>query len=56
MAPDLGPVKVRFKVDQVRDAVAAVQGVVNDVGHEQGVEACFLEGAVKALALRAVAV
>jgi hypothetical protein len=56
MAPDLCPVKVRFKVDQVGDAVAAVQGVVNDVGHEQGVEACLLEGAVKALALRAVAV
>jgi hypothetical protein len=56
MAPDLGPVKVRLKVDQVGYAVAPVQGVVNDVGHEQGVEACLLEGAVKALALRAVAV
>jgi hypothetical protein len=56
MAPDLGPVKVRFEVDQVGYAVAAVQGVVNDVGHEQGVEACLLEGTVKALALRAVAV
>ena len=52
VAADLGPVKVGFQVHQVRHAVAAVQGVVDDVGHQPGVEAGLLEGTFKALALR----
>ena len=48
MAADLGAVEVGFQVDQVGHAVAAVQGVVDDVGHQQRVEAGLLEGAVQA--------
>ena len=54
MAADLGAVEVRFEVDQVRHAVPAVQGVIDHVGHQPGVETGLLEGAVQALALRAV--
>ncbi len=56
VAPDLGPVEVGFQVHKVGHAFAAVQGVVDDVGHQAGVEARLLEGAVQALALGAVAV
>jgi hypothetical protein len=56
VAAHFSAVEVRFQVDQVRDAVAAVQRIVNDIGHKPGVEACLLQRALKALALRAVAV
>ena len=52
VAADLGAVKVGFQVHQVGHAVAAVQGVVNNVGHQPGVEAGLLEGPFQALALR----
>src|SRR5919205_70128 len=35
---DLGPVEMRLKVDQVCQAVPAVQGVIHHVGHQQRVE------------------
>jgi hypothetical protein len=45
---------MRFKMHKVRHAVAPVQGVINDVGHQPGVEACLLERPFQALALDAV--
>jgi hypothetical protein len=56
VAADFGAVKVGFQVHQVGDAVAAVQGIVHDVGHEAGVKTCLLQRAIEALALRTVAV
>jgi hypothetical protein len=56
MTADFGPVKVGFQVDQVGNAVAAVQGIINNISHKTGVEACLLERPFQALALRAVAV
>jgi hypothetical protein len=56
VAADLGPVKVGLQVHQVGHAFASVQGVVDDVGHQAGVEAGLLQGAVQAQGLRCVAV
>jgi hypothetical protein len=53
---DLGAVEVRLEVDQVCEAVPAVQGVVHHVGHQQRVKAGLLQGAFEALALHAVVV
>ena len=54
VAADLGAVEVRLEVHQVGHAVAAVEGVVNDVGHQPGVETGLLERTLQALTLRTV--
>ena len=54
MAADLGTVEVRLEVHQVCHAIAAVQGIGDNVRHEAPVEPGLLEGPFQALALRAV--
>ncbi|CAH0326389.1 hypothetical protein SRABI128_05305 [Microbacterium sp. Bi128] len=54
MAADLGPVEVCLEMYEVGHAIAAIQGIGDDVGHEPGVETGLLEGPFQALALRTV--
>ncbi len=51
---DLGTVEMGLQVDQVGEALPAVQGVIDDVGHQPWVETCLLQRLVQALSLRAV--
>jgi hypothetical protein len=54
VAADLGPVEVGLKMYEVGHAIAAIQGVGDDVGHEPGVKSGLLESPLQALALRTV--
>jgi hypothetical protein len=56
VAADLGPVKMGFQMHQMGHAFAAVQRVVNNVGHQERVETGLLECVVQAQGLRRVAV
>ncbi|GGJ20825.1 hypothetical protein GCM10010052_17640 [Paenarthrobacter histidinolovorans] len=56
MPADLRTVEVGLEVNQVGQAFPAVEGIINDVGHQPRVETGLLQGLLQTLSLGTVVV